>query len=62
MNPGFAGSNPATPVNQFGFVAKWVIALACHARGRGFDSPRARLNLILTAKVGNVKAGRRLEC
>jgi hypothetical protein len=57
LNPGFAGSNPATPVNKIWLRSKVVIALACHARGRGFDSPRGRLNLILTAKVGNVKAG-----
>ena len=45
-----------------GPVAQMVSALACHARGRGFESRRDRTILMLTAKAGNVKAGNRLEC
>lgn len=43
-------------------VAQFGSARALGARGRRFESRRDRLNLILTAKVGNVKAIKRLGC
>ena len=45
---GVIGSSPIVPTN--GLVGQWVRTLACHARGRGFESHPGRQTLFCSLR------------